>query len=75
MTPASVEDTILHKLQWFRLGGEVSERQWQDVIGVLEVQNEKLDRLYLLNGAKQMGITDLLERVFKDAEIVLHRKL
>lgn len=30
---ASVEDTILAKLEWYRLGGEVSERQWRDVLG------------------------------------------
>ena len=29
---ASAEDTVLSKLEWFRVGGEVSERQWWDVI-------------------------------------------
>ena len=32
---ASAEDTVLSKLEWFRLGGETSERQWWDVVGVL----------------------------------------
>jgi len=27
---ASAEDTILAKLEWYRMGGEVSERQWRD---------------------------------------------
>lgn len=27
------EDIILAKLEWYRLGGEVSERQWRDVLG------------------------------------------
>jgi hypothetical protein len=71
---ASPEDTILRKLHWFRLGGELSERQWQDVIGVIEVKNEKLDRVYLLNGAKQVGVVDLLERAFENAGIILYRK-
>ena len=31
---ASAEDIILHKLYWFQLGGGVSERQWNDVLGV-----------------------------------------
>lgn len=30
----SAEDVILAKLEWFRLGGEVSERQWRDILGV-----------------------------------------
>ncbi len=31
------EDTVLHKLEWYCAGGEVSERQWGDVVGVLKV--------------------------------------
>jgi hypothetical protein len=27
------EDILLQKLRWFRLGGEVSDRQWRDVLG------------------------------------------
>lgn len=34
------EDIILHKLEWFRAGGEVSDRQWGDVVGVLAIQRE-----------------------------------
>ncbi len=52
------------------MGGEVSERQWQDVLGVLEVQNENLDRVYLQHGAQQIGVIDLLERAFQDAGII-----
>lgn len=38
---ASPEDTILHKLVWYRLGGEVSERQWRDLLGVLTVSKAR----------------------------------
>ena len=34
----SPEDTILFKLRGYRLGGEISDRQWTDVLGVLKVQ-------------------------------------
>lgn len=37
----SAEDIVLAKLEWYRAGGELSERQWGDVIGVLRV-NAKL---------------------------------
>ena len=39
---ASPEDIILSKLDWFRIGGGVSERQWTDVMGVLKVQQGHL---------------------------------
>src|SRR5260370_29560104 len=37
------EDVILFKLEWYRLGGGTSERQWNDILGVLQVQAGKLD--------------------------------
>jgi len=58
---ASPEDNILAKLQWYRLGGEVSDRQWNDILSVLRVQGERLDRPYLCRWAKELGVTDLLE--------------
>jgi len=33
---ASSEDVILSKLDWFRIGGYVSEQQWRDIQGVFE---------------------------------------
>jgi hypothetical protein len=64
---ASAEDTVLAKLEWFRLGGEASERQWWDVIGVLRV-NPDVDRGYLDRWAPSLGVADLLERVLADAK-------
>jgi hypothetical protein len=58
----TAEDTVLRKLQWFRSGGEVSERQWRDVLGVLAASGAALDRAYLLRWAAVLGVTDLLER-------------
>lgn len=66
---ASAEDVIVHKLYWYQLSGGISERQWRDVLGVLQVQQEQLDRTYLERAAQQRGVSDLLEQALKDAEI------
>jgi len=65
---ATVEDIILAKLDWYRLGGEQSERQWRDVLGILQISGEHLDQDYLRQTAAGLGVTELLERVFLDAE-------
>ena len=56
------EDVVLLKLEWFRAGGEVSDRQWGDVIGVIKVAAQGLDRGYLSRWAAELGVSDLLER-------------
>ncbi|MBW1802310.1 MAG: hypothetical protein JRJ85_16470 [Deltaproteobacteria bacterium] len=66
---ASAEDVIVHKLYWYRLGEGISERQWADVLGVLQVQGEQLDGPYLERAARRRGVSDLLERALKDARI------
>ena len=63
---ATPEDTILAKLEWYRLGGEQSERQWRDVRGIIEVQGERLDRDYMESQATGLGVEDLLQRALSD---------
>ncbi len=60
---ATAEDTLLMKLVWYRSGGEVSERQWNDVRGIVAVQGSRLDREYLHKWAAYLKIADLLESV------------
>ena len=62
---ASPEDTILAKLEWFRRGGEISERQWSDVLGILRVATA--DRDYLQHWARELQVADLLARAMEDA--------
>ena len=61
----SAEDTILRKLQWYRLGGEVSDRQWNDLEGIVRAQEAQLDRAYLMRWAEHLEIRDLLERILE----------
>jgi hypothetical protein len=63
----SPEDVILYKLEWYRSGGEASERQWADVLGVIKVQADALEGAYLLFWAKALGVEDLLRRAFNEA--------
>lgn len=64
---AAPEDTILAKLQWHRRGGEVSERQLTDVLGVLKVQRERIDLEYLREWAGRLEVADLLEQLLEEA--------
>jgi len=66
---ASPEDTILQKLLWYRKGGGVSERQWNDVRGVIKVQGRALDLGYLKEWAERSGIEDLLAQAFADSGV------
>ena len=63
---ASPEDTVVHKLEWYRLGREVSDRQWADIVGVLRVQGESLDQSYMRKWADAQGVADLLDRAFRE---------
>ena len=59
------EDILLQKLRWYRLGGEVSDRQWRDVLGIVLVQERRLDEEYLRDGADLLDVTDLLDRALQ----------
>lgn len=64
---ASPEDTILAKLEWYRMGGEVSDRQWRDILGVLKTRANELDLDYLRKWAGELNVTDLLERALTES--------
>jgi hypothetical protein len=62
---ASAEDTILSKLIWYKQGGQASDRQWSDILGV--ATGVKRDWDYMRAWALHLGVGDLLERVFGEA--------
>jgi hypothetical protein len=64
---AAAEDILLAKLEWFRMGGEVSDRQWRDIMGICKTQQDSLDFTYLRRWARELNVGDLLERAFTDS--------
>lgn len=66
---ASAEDIVLHKMYWYRSGGEVADRQWLDILGVLKVQGESLDLSYMRTWADKLQVSDLFIKALEDAEI------
>lgn len=65
---ASPEDLIVQKLRWFELGGGASDRQWNDLLGVLKVQGPRLDMAYLERWSREIGVEELLARALAEAK-------
>jgi hypothetical protein len=63
---ASPEDVILSKLRWYRLGGETSEQQWNDLRGVVQVKGPELDLDYLHEWAPKLKVADSLEKLLNE---------
>ncbi len=51
---ATAEDTIISKLEWSRSSG--SERQLDDVAGILRVRGENLDRAYIQRWVDELDL-------------------
>jgi len=66
---ASAEDIALQKLRWYELGNRASDRQWNDVMGVIEVQGDQFDRAYFLDWADKLGLGDLSREALAEARI------
>ena len=64
---ASPEDMILAKLDWWKLGGGVSNRQWNDILEMMKEKHAALDIAYLRHSAPMLGVVDVLEKAFNDA--------
>jgi hypothetical protein len=55
-------------LHWYELGDRVSERQWKDVIGVLQVQGKRLNYDYLKKTANRMNVSELLTQAIEEVK-------
>lgn len=61
------EDVILHKLEWYKEGGKVSDSQWNDILGILKVQGTQLDMQYLNKWAGELNVSHLLKKAIDEA--------
>jgi hypothetical protein len=67
LSVSSPEDTILRKLRWsLATGGR--EQAFTDALRVYEVQRGGLDLDYLDSWAPRIGVSELLERMKREAE-------
>ncbi|MBD2498077.1 hypothetical protein [Nostoc sp. FACHB-280] len=62
---ASAEDTILQKLLWSR--GSESQKQWRDVLGILKLQAQNLDYVYLVEWAEKLNLVDVFSLALNEA--------
>lgn len=66
---AAAEDILIAKLEWFRLGGGVSDRQWRDILGICKMQIFDLDFDYLQRWSRELKVHDLLEKALDESGI------
>ncbi len=59
----SAEDAILSKLEWAK--DSASSQQLQDALGVLQIQDDRLDMDYLRKWAEDLGVRDRLEALLE----------
>jgi hypothetical protein len=64
---ATAEDILLRKLEWYRDGGQQSDRQWSDVLGLLRARGGELDRAYVGRWAPTLGVAELMARAEREA--------
>ena len=62
-----LQDMNLAKLDWWKLGGGVSNRQWNDILEIIKEKQAALDIAYLRQSAPMLGVADVLEKAFNDA--------
>jgi len=60
-------DLVLLKLESYRAGDGVSQRQWQDILGVLRMQRGRLDLDDMRRWAVDLEVGDLLERAIEES--------
>lgn len=57
------------RCRWFQIGGEVSDRQWRDILSVLRGMGRELDGACLDRVCAEGNLIELLARARHDAEM------
>jgi len=58
----TVEDILLNKLRWFKIGGELSDTQVRDIRALIALNRSVLDLPYLDRWSRELGLGELLDR-------------
>lgn len=66
---AAPEDVILAKLEWYKMGGQVSHKQWSDILGVLRIQNNHLDLIYLRKWSDELKLGELFDKAWAEKNL------
>jgi hypothetical protein len=64
----SPEDILLLKLDWYKQAGCVSEKQWNDILGLIEMQKDRLNLTELRRWAMELATGELLEKAWKQIQ-------
>ena len=56
----------MQRLDWYRKGGEVSDRQWREAQAIVLRRRGRLDEAYLRSMGATAQVSDLLARVMGD---------
>lgn len=64
---STADDTILQKLIWYRLRKKQSAQQWRDILGILKLQQSKLDLTYLQEWANILQLSEDLEQALRES--------
>ena len=63
----TAEGLILAKLERYQQSEGTPERQWRDMLAIIQIQDRTLDQAYLRQWAKNLKILKLLEHVLLEA--------
>lgn len=66
---ATAEDTVAHKLFWYRQADEASDKQWSDLVGVLKTMGRALDLARLRLACADLDVEDLVDRALGAAGV------
>lgn len=63
---ASAEDVIIKKMEYYGEGG--SEKHLRDITGILKISGDAVDRAYISEWVKRLGLTEIWEAVQRRIE-------